>query len=217
MSMTLGNYLDLITSQHRQKPKYHGVVASAVAPLALAVGMVDTSALSAWDLDTAVGVQLDQVGEWIGTTRYLDTPLTNVYFTWDDQIITGWGHGYWQGQYDPNTGIVSLGDEIYRRVLYSKINSNNWDGSRESMEKIWNDVFGDQSALAVVDHQDMSISIILAGVPAGSMLDFILETEKIPLKPEGVRIRGYTINPNRSFAFDKNTINLAGFDRADWT
>ena len=216
MSMTLSDYLDLITSQHRRRPKFRGMVASAVAPLALTVGMVDTSALQAWDLDTAVGVQLDQVGEWIGATRYIDQPLTDFYFTWDDQVITGWEHGYWQGKYDPDTGLVQLGDNIYRRVLYAKIKSNNWDGTRESIEAIWNDVFGDQSTLVIEDHQDMTMTVTLAGVPATSLLAYILQTEKIPLKPEGVGIRAYVIKPLRKFAFDLTTIDYAGFDQGDW-
>ncbi len=214
--MTLSEYLDLITSQHRNKPKFSGVTASAVAPLALCQGFIDTSLLRAWDLDTAIGKQLDHVAEWIGATRYIEQPLLDLYFTWDDRVITGWEHGYWQGKYDPSTGVIALGDDVFRTVLYAKIASNNWNGSRETMEGIWNSAFGDESTLAVIDHQDMSITLYLQGFTNNPMLEFILKSGRIPLKPEGVRIREYIITKGAVFGFDSNSLAVRGFDIGYW-
>lgn len=216
MSMTLSDYIDLITSQHRSRPKFSGVTAAAVAPLALAVGMVDTSMLQAWDIDTAVGTQLDQVGEWIGATRYVEQPLVGVYFSWDDVVETGWGHGYWQGKYDPSTGVVALADDVYRLVLYAKIASNNWPGTRETIEAIWDNSFGDNSTLALVDHQDMSITIGLSGIEINDVLLYILTSGRIPLKPEGVRLREYIVSDDRIFGFDADIPMIGGWDEASW-
>lgn len=216
MSMTLGDYLDLITSQHRSRPKFAGVTASAVAPLALTVGMVDVSMLQAWDIDTAIGTQLDQVGEWIGTTRYVEEPLVGVYFSWDDVVDTGWGHGYWQGKYDPSTGVIALADDVYRLVLYAKIASNNWNGTRETIEAIWNNSFGDMSTLALVDHQDMSITIGMQGIAINDVLLYILTSGRIPLKPEGVRLREYIVSDDRIFGFDADSPTIGGWDEASW-
>lgn len=216
MSMTLGDYIDLITSQHRHRPKFSGVVASAVAPLAATIGMVDTSALQAWDIDVAVGTQLDQVGEWIGANRYIEQPLVGIYFSWDDVVATGWQHGYWQGKYDPNTGVIALADDVYRLVLYAKIASNNWNGTRETIEAIWDESFGDQSTLALIDHQDMSITIALQGIAVNDVLVYILTSGRIPLKPEGVRLREYIVSDNRIFGFDADSPTIGGWDEADW-
>lgn len=216
MSMTLSDYIDLITSQHRNRPKFAGVTASAVAPLALTVGMVDTSMLQAWDIDTAIGTQLDQVGEWIGATRYVEQPLVSVYFSWDDVIATGWGHGYWQGKHDPSTGVIALADDMYRLVLYAKIASNNWDGTRETIESIWDNSFGDTSTLTLVDHQDMSITIGLQGIAINDVLLYILTSGRIPLKPEGVRLREYIVSDDRIFGFDADSPTIGGWDEADW-
>ena len=216
MSMTLSDYIDLITSQHRNRPKFAGVVASAVAPLALTVGMVDTSMLQAWDIDTAVGTQLDQVGEWIGATRYVEQPLVGVYFSWDDVVETGWGHGYWQGKYDPSTGVIALADDVYRPVLYAKIASNNWPGTRETIEAIWDNSFDDNSTLALVDHQDMSITIGLQGIEINDVLLYILTSGRIPLKPEGVRLREYIVSDDRIFGFDADSPTIGGWDEASW-
>lgn len=216
MSMTLGDYLGLITSQHRNKPKFAGVTAAAVAPLAATIGMVDTSALQAWDIDVAVGTQLDQVGEWIGSTRYVEQPLTGVYFSWDDVVATGWQHGYWQGKYDPSSGVIALADDVYRLVLYAKIASNNWNGTRETIESIWDESFGDQSTLAIVDHQDMSITIALQGISVTNVLTYILTSGRIPLKPEGVRLREYIVSDKKIFGYDADSDTIAGWDEADW-
>lgn len=216
MSMTLSDYIDLITSQHRNRPKFAGVTASAVAPLALTIGMVDTSMLQAWDIDTAIGTQLDQVGEWIGTTRYVEEPLVGVYFSWDDVVNTGWGHGYWRGKYDPSTGVIALADDVYRLVLYAKIASNNWAGTRETIEAIWDDSFGDTSTLALVDHQDMSITIGLQGIEINDVLLYILTSGRIPLKPEGVRLREYIVSDDRIFGFDADSPTIGGWDEASW-
>lgn len=216
MSMSLSDYLDLITSQHRRRPKFRGVAAAAIAPLASNIGFVDTSFLQAWDLDTAVGTQLDQVGEWIGTTRFIEKPITGYYFTWEDTVETGWEHGYWQGKYDPSTGVVALGDDIYRIVLYAKIASNNWDGTRETMEHVWNDAFGGSATLSIIDHQDMSITLSLIGVSVDSFFEYILRSNRVPLKPEGVRIRKYIVNKKKIFAFDLENARYAGFDVGEW-
>lgn len=216
MSMTLNDYIDLITSQHRSRPKFRGVTAAAVAPLALTVGMVDTSMLQAWDIDTAIGTQLDQVGEWIGATRYVEQPLVGVYFSWDDVVETGWGHGYWQGKYDPSTGVIALADDVYRLVLYAKIASNNWPGTRETIESIWDDSLGDTSTLALVDHQDMSITIGLQGISINNVLLYILTSGRIPLKPEGVRLREYIVSDDRIFGFDADSPTIGGWDEASW-
>lgn len=215
--MTLDEYLHLITSQHRRRPLFRGTAAAAIAPLAAAQGFIDTSMLQAWDLDTAVGVQLDQVGEWIGTTRYIEQPLRDVYFTWNDRVITGWQHGYWQGKYDPDTGVIALGDATYRTVLYAKIASNVWDGTMGTMADIWNNSFGNESHLAVIDHQDMSITLVISGLRRDSLLQYVLMSGRIPLKPEGVRIREYIVNQGRTFGFDADGLGaIGGFDVGEW-
>ena len=61
-------------------------------------------------LDTAVGSQLDIIGDLVGIGRNLPTDNVNI----------------------PST----LNDNYYRRVIRSKIYFNHWDGTRESLEKI---------------------------------------------------------------------------------
>ncbi len=74
-------YLSLVSSQHKDKPKYLTVLEIALQPL------VDTQNLALaqqtiFDLDTAVGDQLDKTGEWIGLTRFIAEPLAQNWFSW---------------------------------------------------------------------------------------------------------------------------------------
>lgn len=45
-----------------------------------------------FDIDTAAGVQLDVVGEWVGRSRRVATPVTGIYFSWDTERV-GWDQG----------------------------------------------------------------------------------------------------------------------------
>lgn len=66
--MQTQDYLNLVTSEHNQKPKYMAMIAVDVQ------GYVDNQALCAtfpalFDLDLAVGQQLEFLGAWVGLSR----------------------------------------------------------------------------------------------------------------------------------------------------
>lgn len=219
--MKLDDYLDLITSQHRSRSRYKRVVTAAVNPLAVTMKALDEQIAVAWDIDTAEGRQLDQIGEWIGRARSLSSLLDHNYLTWEETVKTYrmWDEGYWKGRYDPLTGQVSLPDVIYRLLLFAKIASNMWDGTMETMTSIWNDAFGDYARLFFIDHQDMSIDLCLVGFQQGLYLDTILKQGLIPMKPEGVRVRNYRVYPDRDqklFAWARDTDVMGGWGEGAW-
>ncbi|SQC91538.1 Protein of uncharacterised function (DUF2612) [Cedecea neteri] len=92
------------------------------------------SLINAFDIDTAVGVQLDALGKWIGRSRVVSQPISGVYFSWDTDGL-GYDQGVWQGPYDPDAGYTSLGDETYRIILKAKIAMNNWDGQNDTLPR----------------------------------------------------------------------------------
>ena len=112
---TIGQYEDLIVPEHQGQPNFTATVDLSCQPY------VDEQNLLAnydllFDLDVAVGAQLDAVGVRIGRSRQVTTPLTGVYFAWDTAGL-GWDQGYWQGEFDPSTGVTSLDDATYRLLL----------------------------------------------------------------------------------------------------
>lgn len=218
MAETVDTYLSLITSLYRGRPKFSAWCA------ALAQRVVDAQNLSeqvrlAFDLETAVGVQLDQIGEWVGRSRRVSIPLTDVYFSWNIPGL-GWGEGSWRGQFDPISGMVSLPDDAYRRLLKAKILANHWDGTIPQAYEIWETLYGDQgSYLVIQDNQDMSMSIGLAGTSLDAVDLALISGGYIPLKPEGVRVFYYGVVGSGEKLFCWNTPEseaLGGWGTGSW-
>lgn len=128
------DYLRLITSQHRGRPRFAATVEALVAPLADLQDFLATVP-GAFDLDSAIGAQLDIAGLWVGRSRQVETPLQGVYFSFDTDGL-GFDQGNWKGPFDPDAGLVSLDDESYRTLLRTKIAANAWDGTLPSAAKI---------------------------------------------------------------------------------
>ena len=136
----LTDYTDLVTSEHSDKPRFMATL-SAVAQcfVDLQNGLIDIP--DEFDLDNAVGVQLDAVGLWVGISRKVNTPLAGVYFSFDTAGL-GFDQGVWQGPFDPTTGVTSLDDDTYRLLLRAKIGANHWDGTLGTSAAILNAIFG---------------------------------------------------------------------------
>src|SRR5690348_17170401 len=104
----VSDYTGLITSEHADKPKFMAMVA-AVAQCAVDQMTLLQSMPTAFDLDAAVGVQLDAVGIWVGLNRNIAVPIDNVYFSWDTAGV-GWDQGVWKQPGDPDNGITRMDD-----------------------------------------------------------------------------------------------------------
>ena len=101
----VADYLQRIAAEHSDKPDYLQSVTVSLQPGVdgqnLLAGMT-----ALFDLDRAVGQQLDYVGQWIGPTRYLSEGL-DVYFGWSETVAppafawgdaaAGWDQGGWYG------------------------------------------------------------------------------------------------------------------------
>ena len=215
--MTNDDYLNLITSEHRGKEKFEATVVAGVSPFSKLQAVMQGLPAD-FDIDQAVGVQLDAVGAWIGRSRRIDTPLVGVYFAWDDLASDGWESGIWKGPFDPDSGLVDLPDDSYRVLLKAKIAANSWDGTIHGAYAIWATVFTN-SQLVIQDNQDMSMVVGIAGQPLSIVDQALLTNGYIPLKPEGVRIQYYAIAPAAGalFAWDTDESSaLAGWDTGQW-
>jgi len=214
---TLADYQGLATSLYRSKPNFMALCAALAQPL------VDLQALleavrSGFDLDTAVGVQLDQVGQWVGRSRYLDMPLTGVYFSWGIPGV-GWGQGSWKGPYDPDSGMVALPDDVYRTLLRAKIAANTWDGTIPGAYEVWQTLFrGSGPIIVIQDLQDMTMVVGVAGQSLDAVTRALLVHGYLPLKPAGVRIRYFAVPPAGGplFAWGCNSEALAGWSLGSW-
>ncbi|WP_220788884.1 DUF2612 domain-containing protein, partial [Klebsiella aerogenes] len=154
----MSKYTDRISNYHAGKPKFFAHVDLSTRPL-IDISQTMTGMISAFDIDTAVGKQLDILGEWIGRKRRVSTPISGVYFSWDTEKL-GWDQGMWQGPFDPDDGYLDLSDEVYRLVLKVKIAINHWNGQNDTLPDILDSALvGSGIRMAIIDNQDMSISI----------------------------------------------------------
>ncbi|EGT4310413.1 DUF2612 domain-containing protein [Cronobacter sakazakii] len=154
----MSKYTDLITNYHAGKPLFFQHVDLSTRPLTDVSNSLN-SLITAFDIDTAVGVQLDILGEWIGRSRIVSVPISGIYFSFDTDGL-GWDQGVWQGPFDPDSGYASLSDDTYRIILKAKIAINNWDGRNDSLPPILDAATaGSGLKMQIVDNQDMTISV----------------------------------------------------------
>ncbi len=218
MAGDVSKYTNLITSQHADKPNFVSVVSAACQPLA-DLSDIYSRIPQLYDVDVAVGQQLDVVGQWVGVSRNLSAPLTGVYFAFDTAGV-GFDQGVWLGPYDPVSGLVSLPDDFYRVVIKAKILNNHWNGSKADAYTLANAIFSVLGfSTFIEDHSDLTINIGLVGAGSPSaIVQALLTSGKFDVKPATIHIANYIYQsaPGPIFAFDLNSSLFAGFDTGSW-
>lgn len=211
------SYLALITSYHRGKPKFAAMVKALVEPIVAQQAFLQHLPTD-FDLDGAIGVQLDQVGEWVGRSRFVKVPIANAWFTWGDPG-KGWGSGVWfDKRYDTPAGITRLDDETYRTLLRAKIAANNWDGTLPSAKVALEILFpSGETSIVVIDNQDMTITFGVSGAIPSALFIALLSQGYLPLKPEGVKAN-YRITTKSGPIFGWGVDNdlIGGWGRGAW-
>lgn len=214
--MTSAEYLNLITSEHRPKPNFSATVALNVSA-SVRVQALLASMGPLFDVDIAVGDQLDIIGKWVGVSRNIAVPISGVYFTWDGTDFTvGWDYGTWQPASTPSE-VTVLPDDSYRILIKAKIAANQWDGTTDGAYAIWDAIFTTITIL-ILDHQDMSYDLGVVGGTVDSLTLALITGGYIPLKPEGVRVNSYfvAIDSGPVFAWDVESDLLKGWEEGSW-
>ena len=176
-------------------------------------------ASDAFDIDSAVGAQLDIIGQWVGASRNVRVPLTGIYFSWGTTNL-GWGQGTWQGPYDPTSGLVQLPDDSYRTLLRVVIARNQWDGTLGGAYAIWEMVFeGQDGQILIVDNQDMTFEVIFIGEYLNAVAMALISNQYFDLCPAGVRIIGYfqpSVEGAPVFGWGIQNGTIAGWGAGAW-
>lgn len=184
-------YLGLVTNRFNQKPNFMTMLAAIIGPLAGTEAVLNNMP-TLFDIDSAVGVQLDILGMWIGRTRNLKVPITGVYFTYNTG--PGYNSGIYKGPFDPVSGLVSLPDPQYRTYLKAVIASNRWNGTLGGAYAAYQILLdGTPFVIFIYDYQDMSISYALIGGIPDALTLALFTGGYLSLKPMGVRIRDYVV------------------------
>lgn len=182
-------YLNVITSEHRLRPKYMAFVEAVLKPAYDLYKCLDNVDYE-FTLDYAKGAQLDIIGAIVGVDR-------NVPFLLSD-------------------GTTRLGDIDYRLCIKAKIIRNHWDGSLTSLYAAWHKLFGDNLPLDFIDYQNMTCDVSVGTDIVTQDRFLLIHNDYILPRPVGVQYTyDYGIKP--IFAFDEDQSYLRGWDIGYWT
>lgn len=166
MTVAADFYAQLITSEHNERPKFVAWVTVLTSAYVDSQNVLASMA-ALFDLETAVGTQLDAVGVWVGFGR---------------------------SQNVPGIGFVELPDADYRVLLNAKILTNHYDGTFEQLVLILTQLFPGTGVVVIpVDNQDMSMDLYVVGPPITPLQLALLSGGFLVPKPEGVRINSITV------------------------
>ena len=205
--LVLDDYLGLFTRQHRGKPKLDAWMTALLQPL------IDTQIFCgsmdyAFDIDNAVGVQLDILGEWIGLGRNLYE--TYAYFRYDSG--PGFGLGTLEGSLGHRSptpsGNWSFSDDQYRHMLKAKILYNRWDGSASQAASILSYLVG--ATASVITIHDSQFILLLPESVADSH-KALIDAGLFNFKPAGINLATIAYF-GQVFSFDNTSATCGGFN-----
>lgn len=213
--MTTEDYLNLITSEYRLQPNFIATLTLWMDFYVYIQGILN-SMIPLFDVDLAIGQQLDVIGQWVGVSRNVAIPIPGVYFSWDGDYTVGWDYGTWQPDNLP-TSVTVLPDDAYRTLIRAKIAANHWDGTTDGAYAIWDALFPNFTIL-IQDNQDMTYDLAIVGGQIDSLTAALITGGYIPLKPEGVHVNNYYIpvDANPLFSWDVESEFLGGWDEGSW-
>lgn len=210
---TITDYLDLLPSANVTQPNFLATLTAALQPLVDARSVLELTP-EHYDIDSAIGAQLDVIGQWAGLSRKLSVPITDVYFSLDTDGL-GLDEGVIFGPGNPIDGITSLDDETYRLLLKIKITSNSWDGTFEKVQDVLSAIADDGSYLFVQDNFDMSMLIGVSGIVPSKLFASLLRSVSAWFRPAAISISQVAVTSASGtpiFGLDINNAYIGGLD-----
>ena len=169
-------YVNLLVLQYRQKPNARAMVATTVTPVLM--DYLPVAVQDAFDLNTAVGKQLDIIGKYCGVTRYNNT----------------------------FSGPITLTDSDFLSLIKMAITQNNAGSSLADIQALLNMFFpGD---ILVFDFQNMRLDYYLTPAIGSAELAQVFVTSNILPKPMGVQLGVTVYSPNVFKFFGFRTTNF---------
>lgn len=209
-------YSNLLIIQYKGKSKAEATIA-LIAEIQ-AIDNVEFEVEAGFDINTAVGKQLDILGKWIGVDRnYQGTEYADKTFGFTDYSDADSGQEGFSdySDYDTKEGTFltygqivgnkqKLTDEDYRTILRLQIVCNNANMSQSSIDNLLFEYFGNQIIASSNNLMDLTYFIAPLIAKLGSVL---LEKKVLP-KPMAVRVDAITTENGPFFGFVSYADNL---------
>ena len=200
--MTVEEYKNLITSQYQNSTKFMAWLEVNLDYLDKIIELMNSTEIlpigspefidfiNAFDIDYAIGMQLDILGLLIGQSRVVDFEPTG---------------------YSPPTN--TLEDDDYRILLKAKIIKNCWKGNIQQLYAAWEILFSN-NLIIIIDNQDMTMSCGIYNDFNLVIRDLIINGYIIP-KPEGVEIN-FFFGTLPVFGYGIQNSFIAGYNYGYW-
>lgn len=163
-------YVNLLIIQYRTLPKASAHIAALIKQLMIYDLMIQVR--DGYNLDDAVGVQLDILGKYLGNDRIITgTVFTRDYFglvvygataPFDHEPFIQYGDTIpdvqWRRYEEDNQSLFTLNDTEYRFFLKLKLIQNYSNASNKEIDLFLEQFFGDD--VIFTDRENMTISYI---------------------------------------------------------
>ena len=182
--MTAVNPFPSLVTSYNQKPKFLAMIK------ALTDGLYSFQELanivpSLFNIDTAVGQQLDVLGQWIGFPRTLN--ISKQWFSFNEPY-EGFDMGEWYVFGDVPYTSITLTDQLYRIILKAKILVNNFNGTRPAFEAILNQLFTlSEVTYTIKQTAPMNVTVAITG-QVNQIVFFLLTENIFKIIPMGVSV-----------------------------
>lgn len=191
----VGYYTNLLILQYNTLPKAKATIDGLVRPVIM--DQLPLLVQAAYAVDTAVGVQLDVLGKYVGVSR-------NTY---------------------DFSGPISLSDTDFRVLIRLAITNNNSGSSLYDIQNVIHIFFA--SALQVFDYANMQMDYFFDTSIGSNHLAEVFVKQKLLPKPMGVQLGSLIYVPNVTNIFGFRTyvlaqMNISPFNsystyHTDWT
>ncbi len=195
-SVAWGHWL----GQFQAKPRLEALVKALLKPAQGLQGALRDMYEQRW-LDTAVGAQLDGIGEIVGLPRVIDEAVYVQFFGFLGQPnIGGFGQARLRRANERAVGgSTTLLDPEYRKLLYWKIALNNGHGTTPEISSSLKPIF-DVSRVVVQDAGNAKIRIWVSRIP-GPNDPLMINPHKWVPKAAGVGVQIISGSTEKPFGF----------------
>ena len=203
-------YQNLLTSEYISDQDTLDTISLSVQPFSDTISLLQ-NLYESFELNNAVGDQLTRLGYLVGVSRYVNVPLTGIYFSLDSATL-GLDQGSMQGPYDPTSGLTALPDDIYLSIIQATILLNTWDGSIPGLDKALNPLL---EGLVIWDSGTREMFYGLTTTQTIPILTEMFLQGYFSLAPAGVSVLPPVITtPNGTpfFGLDAETVSVSGLD-----
>lgn len=172
-------YVGLLIIQYSGKPKAEGTVSAFVAPVVM--DSLPLQIQTAFNIDTAVGVQLDVLGKYVGVSRSART----------------------------FTALVSLDDSDYRLLIKMKIAKNHSYATLSDIQDIIKIFFA--GILRVFDYKNMRMEYFFdSNAGSLTLAEVFIRQELLP-RPMGVQLGALIYAPDVDHFFGMRSYDMEAF------